>query len=106
MIQEHPVGGTGLRLYGTDVLINIINSIGGLPTANFQDGHFPTADKVGGETLAPRCCSAPKGCFACIISCGRVTKVTNPKYPARAKAPNTKPPGASARTAASTISMR
>jgi aldehyde:ferredoxin oxidoreductase len=31
-IQAHPVGGTGLRVYGTDVLINILNETGGLPT--------------------------------------------------------------------------
>lgn len=87
MIKEHPVGGTGLRLYGTNVLVNILNSVGGLPTANFQDGHFPTADKVGGETLAANQLQRPKGCFACIISCGRATKVTNPKYKGEGEGP-------------------
>ena len=29
----------------------------------------------------------PKGCFACIISCGRVTKVTNPKYAGEGEGP-------------------
>ncbi|AWB06488.1 aldehyde ferredoxin oxidoreductase (plasmid) [Azospirillum humicireducens] len=87
MIKEHPVGGTGLRLYGTNVLVNILNSIGGLPTNNFQDGHFPTADKVGGETLAANQLQRPKGCFSCIISCGRATKVTNPKYKGEGEGP-------------------
>ena len=57
MLKEHPVSGTGLRVYGTDVLVNVLNSIGGLPTGNFQDGHFPTADKVGGKRWRPPCCS-------------------------------------------------
>ncbi len=87
MIKEHPVGGTGLRLYGTNVLVNILNSVGGLPTGNFQDGHFPTADKVGGESLAAKQLQRPKGCFACIISCGRATKVTNPKYKGEGEGP-------------------
>ncbi len=87
MIKEHPVGGTGLRLYGTNVLVNILNSVGGLPTGNFQDGHFPTADKVGGETLAANQLQRAKGCFGCIISCGRATKVSNPKYKGEGEGP-------------------
>jgi aldehyde:ferredoxin oxidoreductase len=86
-IQEHPVGGTGLRLYGTDVLVNILNSVGSLPTRNFHDGYFPTADKTGGETLAATLLQHPKGCFSCIINCGRVTKVTNPKYAGEGEGP-------------------
>jgi len=80
MIQEHPVGGAGLKAYGTDVLVNILNQTGALPTRNFQDGYFPTADKTGGESLAAKQLVRPKGCFSCIISCGRVTKVDNPAY--------------------------
>jgi len=86
-IHKHPVGGAGLRLYGTDVLTNILNQIGGYPTKNYQDGHFPTADKLGGETLAATLLQRPKGCFSCIISCGRVTKVTNPKYAGEGEGP-------------------
>ena len=86
-IHKHPVGGAGLRLYGTDVLTNILNQIGGYPTRNYQDGHFPTADKLGGETLAATLLQRPKGCFSCIISCGRVTKVTNPKYAGEGEGP-------------------
>lgn len=87
VILDHPVGGTGLRLFGTDVLVNILNTVGGLPTGNFQDGYFPTADKVGGESLAKNQLQRPKGCFSCIISCGRVTKVTNPKYAGEGEGP-------------------
>jgi len=79
-IQEHPVGGAGLKAYGTNVLVNILNETGALPTRNFQDGYFPTADKIGGESLAAKQLVRPKGCFSCIISCGRVTKVDNPEY--------------------------
>jgi len=87
MIQEHPVGGTGLRVYGTDVLVNILNSVGALPTRNFRDGYFPTADKIGGESLSANQLVRPKGCYSCIISCGRVTKVTNPKYAGEGEGP-------------------
>jgi aldehyde:ferredoxin oxidoreductase len=86
-LKAHPVGGTGLRVYGTDVLINILNQIGSLPTRNFQDGYFPTADKVGGESLTKEILVRPKGCFSCYISCGRVSKVTNPKYKGEGEGP-------------------
>lgn len=74
MIKEHPVGGAGLKAYGTDVLVNILNEIGSLPTRNFQDGHDPSANKVGGESLSAQLLTRPKGCFSCVISCGRVTR--------------------------------
>ncbi|OPY86635.1 MAG: putative oxidoreductase YdhV [Syntrophaceae bacterium PtaU1.Bin231] len=86
-IRNHPVGGQGLRMYGTDVLVNILNESGGLPTRNFQEGVFATADRVGGETLTKRLLIRPRGCFSCIISCGRGTRVTNPKYAAMGEGP-------------------
>jgi aldehyde:ferredoxin oxidoreductase len=79
-IEANPVGGAGLKAYGTNVLVNILNQTGALPTRNYQDGHFPDADMIGGETLAANQLVRPKGCFSCIISCGRVTKVTNPLF--------------------------
>jgi aldehyde:ferredoxin oxidoreductase len=86
-ITEHPVGGTGLRVYGTDVLVNILNSVGSLPTRNFHDGYFANADKFGGETLTAKYVTRPRGCFSCVISCGRATKVTNPKYAGEGEGP-------------------
>ena len=79
-VKLNPIGGAGLKAYGTDVLVNILNESGALPTRNYQDGYFPTANKVGGETLAEKLLVRPKGCYSCVISCGRVTKVSNPKY--------------------------
>jgi aldehyde:ferredoxin oxidoreductase len=86
-LKAHPVGGSGLRMYGTDVLINILNENCGLPTRNFRESFFPTADKVGGETLAKRLLIRPRGCFSCTISCGRATKVTNPAFKGQGEGP-------------------
>lgn len=87
LIREHPVGGTGLKAYGTDVLVNILNQSGGLPTKNFQDGFFPEANKVGGESLAEKLLERPRGCFSCVISCGRATRVSNGKYSGQGEGP-------------------
>jgi aldehyde:ferredoxin oxidoreductase len=87
LIKENPVGGVGMPTYGTNVLVNILNEIGSLPTKNFQDGYFATADKVGGESLAANQLVRKKGCFSCVISCGRVSKVKSGKYAGEGEGP-------------------
>jgi aldehyde:ferredoxin oxidoreductase len=87
MIFDDPVGGTGLPTYGTEVLVNILNTVGGLPTRNWQDGYFATADKTGGEALAAKQLVRKKGCFSCIMSCGRVTKVDAPGFEGMGEGP-------------------
>ena len=49
-LKEHGVSGTGLPMFGTNVLMNILSEAGGLPTRNFSSGSFEAADKIGGET--------------------------------------------------------
>jgi aldehyde:ferredoxin oxidoreductase len=76
-LADHPVTSQGLTNYGTDILINIINEAGGLPTRNFSSGRFETADKVGGETLnkvtTERKGDCSHGCMAgCVIRCSGI----------------------------------
>jgi aldehyde:ferredoxin oxidoreductase len=76
-LLENPVSGQSLKLYGTDVLVNILNESGGLPTRNFRDGQFAGAEKISGETLRETILSR-KGkphhaCHAgCVIQCSQV----------------------------------
>ncbi|OQY27242.1 MAG: aldehyde ferredoxin oxidoreductase [Anaerolineaceae bacterium 4572_5.1] len=42
----------GLWAFGTNVLMNIINEAGGLPTRNFSAGQFEGAAKISGEAVA------------------------------------------------------
>ncbi len=84
-IQEHPVTSEGLTNYGTDILINIINEAGGLPTRNFSAGRFEGADKVGGESLnkvtTERKGDTSHGCMAgCIIRCSGTYNDANGEY--------------------------
>ena len=50
-LLAHPVSGRSLPIYGTAVLVNVINSRGGLPTCNFRKGHFESAEQISGEAL-------------------------------------------------------
>jgi aldehyde:ferredoxin oxidoreductase len=84
-LKDHPVTSAGLTNYGTDVLINIINEAGGLPTRNFSTGQFEGANKVGGETLnevtTKRKGDCSHGCMAgCLIRCSGIYNDEGGKY--------------------------
>jgi len=79
-VKASAVTSQGLPTYGTAVLINVINQHGILPTKNFQEGVFEGAEKISGETMADEILIRNRACFSCPIACGRVTKVTNPRY--------------------------
>jgi aldehyde:ferredoxin oxidoreductase len=75
-LKEHAVSGTGLPMYGTNVLTNILNEAGGLPTRNFSAGSFENADAIGGETqrdtILARGGESNHGCqTGCVIQCSR-----------------------------------
>ncbi len=52
ILLDHPVTGQGLPSYGTNVLMNIINEAGALPTKNFRQGRFDKANNISGEKIA------------------------------------------------------
>lgn len=74
-IKEMSVTSESLPNRGTAFLVDVINEEGGYPTRNFQTSVFSTADRTSGETLRDTLLIKDKGCWGCIIRCGRVTKV-------------------------------
>ncbi|MBI5849380.1 MAG: aldehyde ferredoxin oxidoreductase [Nitrospirae bacterium] len=73
-LKKHPVTGQGLPAYGTNVLTNILNEVGGYPTYNFKQGRFDGAAAISGETLAEtekkRGANPTHGCHrGCVIQC-------------------------------------
>ncbi len=80
-LKENPVTGAGLPTYGTEILVNILNQSGALPTRNWKDGgYFEHADETGGEALTDKYLVRNKGCFGCNIGCGRVTRIPDGKF--------------------------
>ncbi len=49
-VADNPIS-QALGKLGTNVLVNIINGAGGLPTRNFTSGQFEGHDKISGETM-------------------------------------------------------
>jgi len=75
-LTTHPVTGQGLPKYGTNILINILNEAGGLPTQNFRRGRNEWANNIGGESMTAnmeaRGGKPTHGCHAgCIIRCSQ-----------------------------------
>ena len=82
ILAENAVTGQGLPAYGTQVLMNVINEVGGLPTRNHRDVQFEGAKDISAEAMAtPRATDGKKhlvtnqACFGCTIACGRISKM-------------------------------
>ena len=76
-----------LPIFGTSVLVNIINESGILCTNNFQSGVFPDAMKISGENIRDTILKRNKGCFACPMACGRSTVIKDKKYEGEGEGP-------------------
>jgi len=87
ILAENAVTGQGLPTYGTQVLMNIINELGALPTRNARDVQFEGASKVSGEAMhEPRGSEGKpnlvrnQACFGCTIACGRIARIDREHY--------------------------
>jgi aldehyde:ferredoxin oxidoreductase len=66
----------GLNMLGTAGTVSYMNTVGMLPTNNFQTGVFHGAAKVDGTVVKSDFMTRNRGCHSCMIHCGRVTKIT------------------------------
>jgi aldehyde:ferredoxin oxidoreductase len=95
VLADNAVTGQGLPAYGTQVLMNVINEMGALPTRNHRDVQFEGAGKISAEAMREKRPTDGKAnlvtnaaCFGCTIACGRVSQmdkghfsvVNSPKY--------------------------
>jgi aldehyde:ferredoxin oxidoreductase len=70
----------GLEGYGTNLVLDMVNVVGGLPTRNWQTGICSYAEEVNGEALSEKVLVKTVGCFACPIKCGRGTEIKKGPY--------------------------
>ena len=82
ILADNAVTGQGLPTYGTQVLMNVINEIGALPTRNSRDVQFDGAKDISAEAMhTPRKTDGKpnlvtnQACFGCTIACGRISKI-------------------------------
>src|SRR5919198_793769 len=82
VLADNAVTGQGLPKYGTQVLMNVINEIGALPTRNHRDVRFDGAKAISAEAMhEPRKTDGKpnlvtnQACFGCTIACGRISRI-------------------------------
>ncbi|MFN3884790.1 MAG: aldehyde ferredoxin oxidoreductase family protein [Rhodocyclaceae bacterium] len=82
VLADNAVTGQGLPKYGTQVLMNVINEIGALPTRNHRDVQFEDAGKISAEAMHEKRPTDGKthlvtnaACFGCTIACGRISRI-------------------------------
>ena len=82
VLANNAVTGQGLPTYGTQVLMNVINELGALPTDNAREVQFDGAHDISGEAMhEPRPNDGKPnlvrnaGCFGCTIACGRISTI-------------------------------
>jgi aldehyde:ferredoxin oxidoreductase len=68
-------GTAGLKNLGTPVLVNMINTIGGLGVRNLQEEHSPRAPEIGGERIKELFFERNDTCFGCPIACGKTLRL-------------------------------
>jgi aldehyde:ferredoxin oxidoreductase len=87
VLADNAVTGEGLPTFGTQILMNVINESGALPTRNMKDVQFEGAGKIGAEAMAePRASDGKanlvtnQACFGCTIACGRISQIDQEHY--------------------------
>jgi aldehyde:ferredoxin oxidoreductase len=82
VLADNAVTGQGLPKYGTQVLMNVINEMGAMPTRNHRDVQFEDARKISGEAMHEKRPTDGKthlvtnaACFGCTIACGRISRI-------------------------------
>ncbi len=83
-LADNPIS-QALGQYGTDILVNIVNEAGALPTRNFTSGQFDGHEKISGEhmheLIKARGGKVRHGCHkGCVIQCSQVYNDKNGRY--------------------------
>jgi len=70
----------GLAEHGTAVVSLFNNSIGCLPTRNYNEGQFEGAEGISGELMSETILKERDTCYACVVRCKRVVEVTEGEH--------------------------
>ncbi len=70
----------GLSVYGTNVLMNVINQLGALPTRNSQRCESEHAEAMGGENIKDNYVVKDPTCHACPVACKKEVEIKEGPY--------------------------
>lgn len=70
----------GLSLYGTNVLMNMVNVIGAMPTRNSQVTYYPPHEALSGERVRETILVNDPTCHACFVACKKEVEIKEGPY--------------------------
>ncbi len=70
----------GLAKFGTAVVVLFNNTIGSLPTFNYNEGQFESCEPISGEKMAETVLKERDTCYACVVKCKRVVEIKDGPY--------------------------
>ena len=70
----------GLSVYGTNVLMNMTNVIGGLPAMNSKQAAFDGAERISGEYVNDNILVENPTCHACPVACKKEVEIKDGPY--------------------------
>jgi aldehyde:ferredoxin oxidoreductase len=70
----------GLSVYGTNVLMNPVNALGGVGVRNSQTTQFENVEKISGETVRETLLVGDPTCHACPVACKIEVEIKDGPY--------------------------
>ncbi|MCL4530960.1 MAG: aldehyde ferredoxin oxidoreductase family protein, partial [Chloroflexi bacterium] len=70
----------GLAKYGTASVVMPQNSMGTLPTHNYNEGQFESCEPISGEKMAETILKDRETCYACVVRCKRIVEIKEGAY--------------------------
>ena len=83
-----------LEVYGTDMVLDLVNVKGGLPTRNWQSGFCSYTDNINGPAINEKILTGRSACFGCPIACGRLSEVSSGRFACKGEGPEYESVGA------------
>ena len=75
----------GLAAEGTATVVLFQNTIGSLPTRNYNEGQFDSCEDISGGRMVDTILKERDTCFACVVRCKRVVEIKEGAYRADAR---------------------
>ena len=70
----------GLAKDGTATVVLFNNTIGTLPTRNYNEGQFEGCEPISGEKMTETILKERDTCYACVVKCKRVVEIKDGPY--------------------------
>jgi aldehyde:ferredoxin oxidoreductase len=70
----------GLAAEGTATVVLFQNTIGSLPTRNYNEGQFESCEDISGARMVETILKKRDTCYACVVRCKRVVEVQEGAY--------------------------